>query len=257
MPVRAAVPAAAAEPAPDGGTYSYSGLKRMWTAAGGSPATADRAACIAEHESSGRPGAISPSNCYGLWQIMGRPGRARPGDERPDRGEHVQQRHQLVRLVDRGELLMRAAAAIMVTVVAALVFTVPARAATRPPPQALAYAYAVAQHGKPFAWAGTGPYAFDCSGLVYAAYRHAGVVLPRDTYGMVRSRQLERISRAQARRGDLAFYGPPGAPEHVAMVDIGNVVFCAYRSRHTPPDGRDSRWWSPDALFRVRARGAT
>ena len=78
VPVRAAVPAAAAEPAPHGGTYSYSGLKRMWTAAGGSPATADRAACIAEHESSGRPGAISPSNCYGLWQIMGDPAALNP-----------------------------------------------------------------------------------------------------------------------------------------------------------------------------------
>lgn len=75
-PVKAAapaVPAVPAYPAPHGGgTYSYSGLKRMWTAAGGSPAAADRAACIAEHESSGRPGAISPSNCYGLWQEMGR-----------------------------------------------------------------------------------------------------------------------------------------------------------------------------------------
>ena len=148
---------------------------------------------------------------------------------------------------------MRAAAAIMVTVVAALVFTVPARAATHhSPPQAVAYAYAVAQHGKPFAWAGTGPYAFDCSGLVYAAYRHAGVVLPRDTYGMVRSRQLERISRAQARRGDLAFYGPPGAPEHVAMVDTGNVVFTAYRYGQPAGWSMDSRWWNPDVFYRVK-----
>jgi len=55
------------------GTYSHDGLEHLWTAAGGSPATAARAACIAEHESSGRPGVVSPSNCYGLWQEMGRP----------------------------------------------------------------------------------------------------------------------------------------------------------------------------------------
>ena len=148
---------------------------------------------------------------------------------------------------------MRAATAVMVAVLAALVFTVPARAATHPPPQALAYAYAVAQHGKPFAWGGLGPYSYDCSGLVYAAYRHAGIVLPRDTYGMVRSRQLERISRAQARRGDLAFYGPPGAPEHVAMVDTGNVVFSAYRPGQPAGWSQDSRWWDPDAFYRVAA----
>jgi Transglycosylase SLT domain/LysM domain len=76
-PAATAAPAAQSQPRSNDysgpGTYSYSGLKRMWTAAGGSPATADRAACIAEHESSGRPNAISPSNCYGLWQEMGRP----------------------------------------------------------------------------------------------------------------------------------------------------------------------------------------
>jgi cell wall-associated NlpC family hydrolase len=158
-------------------------------------------------------------------------------------------------LVNFGKLLMRAAVTVMVSVLAALVFTVPASAATRPPPQAVAYAWAVAQHGKPFAWGARGPYAYDCSGLVQAAYRHAGIFLPRDTYGMVRSRQLKRISRAQVQRGDLAFYGPPGAPEHVALVDTGNVVFSAYRPGRPAGWSIDSRWWSPDAFFRVRARG--
>jgi hypothetical protein len=49
--------------------YSYAGLERLWEAAGGSSATAYHAACIAEHESSGRPWAISPTNDWGLWQI--------------------------------------------------------------------------------------------------------------------------------------------------------------------------------------------
>ncbi len=49
--------------------YSYAGLERLWIAAGGSSATAYRAACIAEHESSGRPWVVSPTNDYGLWQI--------------------------------------------------------------------------------------------------------------------------------------------------------------------------------------------
>jgi len=49
--------------------YSYAGLERLWVAAGGSSATAYHAACIAEHESSGRSWAISPTNDWGLWQI--------------------------------------------------------------------------------------------------------------------------------------------------------------------------------------------
>jgi LysM repeat protein len=49
--------------------YSFAGLERLWIAAGGSPSRAYYAACIAEHESSGRPWVISPTNDWGLWQI--------------------------------------------------------------------------------------------------------------------------------------------------------------------------------------------
>ena len=38
-----------------------------------------------------------------------------------------------------------------------------------------AIAYARAQLGRPYQWGGTGPYSFDCSGLVQQAYAHAGV----------------------------------------------------------------------------------
>jgi len=49
--------------------YSFKGLERLWIAAGGSPSRAWHAACIAEHESSGRQWVISPTSDYGLWQI--------------------------------------------------------------------------------------------------------------------------------------------------------------------------------------------
>jgi peptidoglycan DL-endopeptidase CwlO len=137
-----------------------------------------------------------------------------------------------------------------VPVVAVLAVTVPARAATTP--QAAAYAWATTQDGKPFLPGGTGPQGFDCSGLVYAAYRHAGITLPRDTYGMVHSRLLAPISKTQAQRGDLAFYGPPGDPEHVAMVDVGDVVFSAYRPGKPAGWSVSNRWWFPDQFFRVQ-----
>lgn len=138
-----------------------------------------------------------------------------------------------------------------VLAVAASAFTVPAGAAT-PPPGAVAYAYAAAQHGKPFAWGGRGPQAYDCSGLIWAAYRRAGITLPRDTYGMVHSPLLVPVSKAQARRGDLAFYGPPDDPEHVAMVDEGDVVLSAYRPGHPAGWSVSNQWWSPDQYRRVQ-----
>jgi peptidoglycan DL-endopeptidase CwlO len=39
---------------------------------------------------------------------------------------------------------------------------------------AAAILYAAEQLGKPYLWGGTGPDAFDCSGLVMMAYRAAG-----------------------------------------------------------------------------------
>lgn len=38
--------------------------------------------------------------------------------------------------------------------------------------------YAAEQLGKPYQWGGTGPDAFDCSGLAMMAYRAAGLAIP-------------------------------------------------------------------------------
>ncbi|WP_255499447.1 C40 family peptidase [Nocardiopsis sp. Huas11] len=47
---------------------------------------------------------------------------------------------------------------------------------------------ALAQVGKPYLWGGTGPGAFDCSGLVMRAWEAAGVGIPRVTTGQVQHR---------------------------------------------------------------------
>jgi cell wall-associated NlpC family hydrolase len=44
---------------------------------------------------------------------------------------------------------------------------------------ARAVSFARAQLGKPYVWGASGPSSYDCSGLTMAAYRSAGVWLPR------------------------------------------------------------------------------
>jgi cell wall-associated NlpC family hydrolase len=77
-------------------------------------------------------------------------------------------------------------------------------------------AFALAQRGKSYRWGAQGPHAFDCSGLTWAAWRAAGVTIPRTAAG-----QLATLPRARGRLqpGDLLIYrstGPTG--RHVAMV---------------------------------------
>ena len=144
------------------------------------------------------------------------------------------------------------AAAVLVVASVGLARPAPARAATVAGVSAQleqnAWNYAMHPRGKPYEWGGTGPYGFDCSGLVYAAYRSRGVVLPRTTYGMLSSPHLVRISKAQARRGDLAFYGSG----HVELYDQGNWTYGAADSGTRIGFHRMSPWWHATMYFAVR-----
>ena len=55
--------------------------------------------------------------------------------------------------------------------------------------ETVAVVVALAQLGKPYVFGAAGPNAFDCSGLIEAAYRAAGISLPRDTYHQVAAGQ--------------------------------------------------------------------
>ncbi|GLP67848.1 glycoside hydrolase [Streptomyces sp. TUS-ST3] len=69
---------------------------------------------------------------------------------------------------------------------------------------AKALAFARAQIGKPYVWGATGPDSYDCSGLTQAAWKAAGVDLPRVTYDQVNAGTT--VSLADARPGDLVFF---------------------------------------------------
>ncbi len=88
-----------------------------------------------------------------------------------------------------------------------------------------AVAFAKAQIGKPYGYGSTGPGSYDCSGLTGAAWRSAGVSLPRTSqaqYGAGRS-----VSVSQLQPGDLVFYY--GGISHVGMYVGGGQIVHASR----------------------------
>jgi cell wall-associated NlpC family hydrolase len=99
----------------------------------------------------------------------------------------------------------------------------PVRAARPSPRAARAVAYALAQRGKPYQWAAEGPATFDCSGLTFAAWRAAGVAIPRTAAGQLAG--LPRVSGRLA-PGDLVIYASRGpSRRHIALVvDRGRMV---------------------------------
>jgi len=64
--------------------------------------------------------------------------------------------------------------------------------------------FAYAQLGKPYEWGSTGPNSYDCSGLVGAAWRSAGVSLPRTVKQMYDAGR--KVSRSDLQPGDIIYW---------------------------------------------------
>ena len=97
---------------------------------------------------------------------------------------------------------------------------------------------AMAQRGKPYVWAASGPSSFDCSGLTAYAYRAAGIGLPHSS--ALQSRIGQAVSRAQLQPGDLVFFYSPVS--HVGIY-IGNGQMV-----HAPTSGDVVKVASVDSM---------
>jgi peptidoglycan DL-endopeptidase CwlO len=91
---------------------------------------------------------------------------------------------------------------------------------------ARAVAFARSQLGKPYVWGASGPSSYDCSGLMMAAYRSAGVWLPRVSRAQWHAGP--KVGLGELAPGDLVFFaydpGRPSTIHHVGMYVGGGAM---------------------------------
>jgi cell wall-associated NlpC family hydrolase len=156
---------------------------------------------------------------------------------------------------------VRASRAVLTTALLVMLALLPVRAALAATAQSArtqaqisnldnaALNWAESQAGKPYSFGAAGPYAYDCSGLVMAAFRHVGISLPHSTYAMLGDPHLIRVPLSDIRRGDILFYGSG----HVEFATVfHDMSFGAHDSGTTV--GWIRWWpgsWQPTMAFEV------
>jgi peptidoglycan DL-endopeptidase CwlO len=104
--------------------------------------------------------------------------------------------------------------------------------------------------GDPYAYGGTSPAGFDCSGLSQWVYRHAGHGKSIGRTAETQFRQFRRISHASARPGDLVFFHETSSSSslvyHVGVYEGGDDMVAAA----TPSEGvrLQSFTWGGDTV---------
>ncbi|HYN94658.1 MAG TPA: NlpC/P60 family protein [Pilimelia sp.] len=106
--------------------------------------------------------------------------------------------------------------------------------------------FALAQLGEEYLWGAEGPNRWDCSGLMWGAYRSVGVTLPRVSRDQYQGTKHRSVSRTALLPGDLLFFSSSptdaGKIHHVGMyVGGGRMV-------HSPTSNDvvkvSTVWWS-------------
>jgi len=111
-----------------------------------------------------------------------------------------------------------------------------------------AVAFAYGQLGKPYVWGAAGPGAFDCSGLVSAAWSSAGVSIPRTTYEQWAS--LPHIPMSDLQPGDLILYN---GESHVSIyVGNGYIIDAPHTGAVVEKVLQSTSWYAGSADGAVR-----
>ena len=84
------------------------------------------------------------------------------------------------------------------------------------------WAFLRAQLGRPYRWGGTGPDAWDCSGLMQAGWAQVGVNLPRVSAEQYLYTRGATVALSAIQPGDLVFWGPSAQGIHHVAIYVGN-----------------------------------
>jgi len=86
-----------------------------------------------------------------------------------------------------------------------------------------------------YVYSGTAPSeGFDCSGLVYYAYKEAGIIIPRTTD--TQYKKARKIELKYAKEGDLLFFSTSGTGATHVGIYLGDGKFI-----HAPSQGKKVR----------------
>ncbi|MEW2413412.1 NlpC/P60 family protein [Streptomyces sp. NPDC046866] len=105
-----------------------------------------------------------------------------------------------------------------------------------------------AQVGKAYVSGATGPSAYDCSGLVQAAYRQAGISLPRVSQDQ--SAEGTSVSLSALQPGDVLYWGSRGSAYHVAIY-VGGGKFVGAQNPSTGIVERSLSYDRPTGAVRI------
>ncbi|MEU9995952.1 C40 family peptidase [Streptomyces sp. NPDC048370] len=109
-------------------------------------------------------------------------------------------------------------------------------------------AFARAQVGDAYVRGGTGPNSWDCSGLVQAAYRQAGIDLPRISGDQ--SSMGTSVSLSNLQPGDILYWGSRSGSYHVAIY-VGGGKYVGAQNPSTGVVERSLDWDTPSGAVRI------
>lgn len=109
-------------------------------------------------------------------------------------------------------------------------------------------AFARAQIGDAYVSGGTGPNSWDCSGLVQAAYRQAGIDLPRVSSSQ--SSMGTSVSLSNLQPGDILYWGSRSGSYHVAIY-VGGGMYVGAQNPSTGVVERSLDWDTPSGAVRI------
>ena len=116
---------------------------------------------------------------------------------------------------------------------------------------AVAYAKKQVLAGKPYVWGAEGPNSFDCSGLVYAAYKAAGLGWPNwdRLNAALYAGYTKHVSLSELAPGDLLFYSYNGTIANIHHMSIYAGDGMAWEARSTKTGLKYSSIYSVDGLM--------